>query len=414
MVSESCYLPEGSSVFCSPTDKESRETIQYLLNEIQYAGAFQIYQTDQAGIQAAIIQGKSCLLHGPGALASINEQYSDNWGLSAQLAQAIYYAILYQEAGDQLVCAGHSSDSERFVGHVLSILGIAENALSNSLVNQLAIKAPGNTLSRVKTAFQESNDLAEAETTTTSSFVSPDLEEDAKVFGNFHQRIVQAATFPMIGDFWTAGYQIQEVQYAEGSWFIVFQRKAPDFKSQALRLRDKFPENEIDEFWKKDHDISRIDYLAGQWYLCMTQYASDQQQLWRKRIEFPEKEIEEQWKKDFHIVDLSYGNGVYTLVMSKKPSNYRSQIWFLRNGFPEAEIKEHWAKGHEITEIEYINGQWALVMTKYSSRTIQKYLLRNSFPYEEIEQLTEENYRIEHVSYANGQWLLVFTQQSTN
>lgn len=415
LVTESCYLPEGREINCFPTDKKSLSTLLYVLDKLEYFYPIAMYQADIEGVQAAVINGEAAVIHDARYLVPIEEQFDASWKISAQLLQAIFAAIMYNELGSIENCEQMWADSERFIGHGLSILGAESININTSLARGL-YPVKGNTTKRInsiRSSFLNS-EAEKEQSVIVTKFNSPDLDYEARHTGGYYQRLVKSATFPIIGDYWDSGYSLGEVLYAEGSWYAFFHQQAGNFKTQAMRLRDKFPEKDIKEFWDKDHDVSSIDFLNDTWYLCITKFENDAEQLWRTRKLFPEKEIAEQWDKGYCIMDLSYGNGLYSLLMNKKPKGYYSQTWFIRDAFPEGEINEYWGKGFQITELDYLNNQWVMVMTKYATRNPQKWLVRSTFPYEELEQLANDQYLVEHFTYSKGQWVFVLNLNQKN
>ncbi|MEM7101925.1 MAG: hypothetical protein AAF502_02265 [Bacteroidota bacterium] len=417
-----CSVQHDQLIVLMSSDEDTEDLIFEILDSVGIRSTFEIYASNDIDEIAAHYNEETktgFLIHHP-AIFKRNGDDKD-WAVVTKLSLGIFGAMQFEELRDAWTCKDRFIEADRFAGHVLYKMGATIQETKSAIANASQSGAYKWTetrperINRVEAGWEDTKAI---ETDLTMMAPSPEVAlppgpevSNPKSVRLNNHLILKRTGYPILEESWNSGYQIKESVFANGQWYVVMTPKGENFLSQAMRLRAKWPEDDIKKFWDKDYDISRVDYYNNVWFLCMTSTEGEVLQRWRTRVKFPETEIEKGWNQGYYIIDMSYGDGLYALILDKKPDNYYTQTWMRRSYFPKEEINELWAKDHKITFLKYINGEYVLVMTKIGEKKEQKWFTSNTFPSDIIETHEDQGFMIRCLNYATDQWILVMEEE---
>jgi len=237
-----------------------------------------------------------------------------------------------------------------------------------------------------------------------------DLEEEIEETPK--QYFENSKTFPnkLIDSAWEKDFYIQEINYGENGWTILFNAKKA-YTNQIWRTNKEYPSQEITDGWNDGYDITDIVYGNGIWVLVMSKGSNITGQTWNYTAtgKTPSATIQELYDKGSVLTNVCYGEQVWVLV-SAKDAGYENQVFSYSDEFPEDFVDKWWKKDYYITDATYGDGYWLIIMSKIPSYSTQKWSTRTKFLSERIQEAWDENQEVTSIIYGDGIWLGVFSE----
>lgn len=358
-----------------------------------------------------------------------DRRFMDAIASRAQTAWS-YTAILAHEVGHHL--QGHTTTSgsslaqrrrqeleaDEFSGFVLQKLGAT---LAQAQAAMQALPEPTDEtasdhparwrrLDAIRAGYERAAGVAAPETpglpAATETPEAPAAPNSAVLSRHY---LLSGPEFPTLTTAWSAGYQLSDAVWADGSWYA-FLKKTDATTNQALRLRNEFPTAEIQSLWKEGRNVTRLDYYHNQWVLVMSAQSGNPDQRLRRRSYWPADEIRQAWSEGYYVSEVAYGDGQYAVLFNDKASiGYDDQQYYSSAAFPEQKIRALWDEGYRINVLKYLNGEWVLVMTKYrgSTANTQRWTTSDTYPAEQLRRNENEGFLLRSVAYDGRQWVVV-------
>ncbi len=415
-VENSCSSYLNQEIKLHSLSEKSLDGFQHILSKCKRSFDVELFEAEIDGFLSFFHNGIPYFV----ANKTLLHQLEDADGKDKEILYEGLHQLFYLMGGDPLdgtlSCPLLSLEADRFVASIFYKEEISlENTMATAkyFINEKRLINPAEQTTRleeIKKAYLAAKQMSTYEMPTPNE--SPLLpDEYITKTHRIGQHLVHTGRgFPILKQSWNSKFYIENAIYAQERWHVIM-TSASGYVRQAMRLRSKFPKDEIKEFWDEDYNITGVDYFEKEWYICMSKSGKRNGQRWRTRLEFPSDEIDKCWNDGYYLVDMAYGNTLYAMVAEKKTKEYETQTWLKKTQFPDKEINHLLAEKRQIEMLKFLNEEWIIIMTKFKTPKDQIWFKSLTFPLEKIKEHQENKYIVSDVAYGHGHWVIVMTKK---